>query len=162
MLVNWDSRPQSVPKEVVNWASQLDWWFETTKWLWIKTTGYPKNPIGKRKNRPKPVVPKGGIFLTHSQVGVKAPTLVFSSLSRPTPWQQLFFDTEGQRVASDLSPEHCRRAWEKKQKTCKVLTKFPRNPRMTWKSLLQYLPTHPRIPQRNLHVTRSFSPTRSV
>ena len=34
---------------------------EPFKWLWVKT-GYPKNPIGKRKNRPKPVVPKGCTF----------------------------------------------------------------------------------------------------
>ena len=31
-------------------------------WLWVKNTGYLKNPIGKRKNRPKPVVPKGFLF----------------------------------------------------------------------------------------------------
>ena len=28
----------------------------------------PKNPIGKRKNRPKPVVPGWVFFLTHSQI----------------------------------------------------------------------------------------------
>ena len=37
------------------------------RWLWVKK-GYPKTPIGKRKNRPNPVVPKGGIFLTHGHV----------------------------------------------------------------------------------------------
>ena len=26
-------------------------------WLWVKNIGYLKNPIGKRKNQPKPVVP---------------------------------------------------------------------------------------------------------
>ena len=30
-------------------------------WLWVKK-GYLKNPVGKRKNRPKPVVPKGFLF----------------------------------------------------------------------------------------------------
>ena len=39
-------------------------------WLWVKNTGYPKKPLGKRKrkNKPKPVVPKGGLFLTYSHV----------------------------------------------------------------------------------------------
>ena len=33
------------------------------KWLWVKNTGYPKKPIGKRKkNRPKRVVPRGFLF----------------------------------------------------------------------------------------------------
>ena len=38
-------------------------------WLWVKK-GYPKNPIGKRLDmvRPKSVVPKGGIYLTHSHI----------------------------------------------------------------------------------------------
>ena len=31
-------------------------------WLRVKNTGYLKNPMGKRKNRPKPVVPKGFLF----------------------------------------------------------------------------------------------------
>ena len=30
-------------------------------WLWVKK-GYHKNPIGKRKHRLKPVVPKGFLF----------------------------------------------------------------------------------------------------
>ena len=30
--------------------------------------GTPKEPIAERKNRLKPVVPKGGIFLTHSHI----------------------------------------------------------------------------------------------
>ena len=36
-------------------------------WLWVKN-GYPKNPIGKGKNRPKPVVPVWVFFLTHSHL----------------------------------------------------------------------------------------------
>ena len=32
-----------------------------TTWLWVKK-GYPKNPVGKRKNRPKPAVRKGFRF----------------------------------------------------------------------------------------------------
>ena len=35
-------------------------------WPWVKKR-YPKNPT-KRKNRPKSLVPKGGIFLTHSNI----------------------------------------------------------------------------------------------
>ena len=29
---------------------------------YVKNTGYPKKPIGERKNRPKPVVPGGFLF----------------------------------------------------------------------------------------------------
>ena len=32
-----------------------------TTWLWVKK-GYLNNPIGKRTNRPKPVVPKRFLF----------------------------------------------------------------------------------------------------
>ena len=31
--------------------------FASILWLWVKK-GSPKKPIGKRKNRPKPVVPR--------------------------------------------------------------------------------------------------------
>ena len=41
-------------------------WIGSTKegmiWQWVKNTRYPNHPIGKRKNRPKPVVPKGFLF----------------------------------------------------------------------------------------------------
>ena len=37
-----------------------------SKMVWVKNTGYLKNPIGKRKNPLKPVVPVGVFFLTHS------------------------------------------------------------------------------------------------
>ena len=38
-------------------------------WLWVKNTGHLKNPgLVKGNNNPKPVVPKGDIFLTHSHI----------------------------------------------------------------------------------------------
>ena len=41
------------------------WSQRTSKWLLVKHTGYPKNPIGKRKNRPSHLwSPFGGFFLT--------------------------------------------------------------------------------------------------
>ena len=41
------------------WLSQAWFW---SKWLWVKNTGYLKNPIGKWKNQPKPAVPRGFLF----------------------------------------------------------------------------------------------------
>ena len=44
--------------------------------------GYLKNPIGKRKNRPKPAVLKGGIFLTNSLIN---PSRRHQQISRSIP-----------------------------------------------------------------------------
>ena len=36
-------------------------------WLWVKKRVPKKTLFGKRKHRPKPVIPKVGIFLTQSK-----------------------------------------------------------------------------------------------
>ena len=49
-----------------------------TSCLWVKNAGYPKNPMGKSKNKPKPVVPKDLLF--DPQPYVLANLDMFSSL----------------------------------------------------------------------------------
>ena len=54
--IEWGDQIYWLPKAVPKVLRRLRKW-SNLKWLWIKK-GYPKNFIGKRKNRPKHVVPR--------------------------------------------------------------------------------------------------------